>query len=55
MVVYTLVAESPASVPSWRVLPFMGVMQAAFQIVDTDMELAASDALTFPANLPRPG
>ncbi|HUS29030.1 MAG TPA: TerB family tellurite resistance protein [Kofleriaceae bacterium] len=54
MVVYTLVAESPASVPSWRVIPFMGVMQAAFQIVDTDMELAVIDALTFPANLPRP-
>jgi uncharacterized tellurite resistance protein B-like protein len=54
MVVYTLVAESPASVPSWRVIPFMGVMQAAFQIVDTDMELAVVDALTFPANLPRP-
>ena len=54
MLVYTLVAETPASVPSWRVIPFMGVMQAAFQIVDTDMELAVIDALTFPANLPRP-
>jgi len=30
------------------------VMQAAFQIVDTDMELAVIDALTFPASLPRP-
>ena len=43
-----------ASVPSWRVIPFMGVMQAAFQIVDTDMELAVVDALTFPASMPRP-
>jgi uncharacterized tellurite resistance protein B-like protein len=55
MVVYTLVAEQPQAVPSWRVIPFMGVMQAAFQIVDTDMELAAIDALTFPASMPRPG
>jgi uncharacterized tellurite resistance protein B-like protein len=54
MVVYTLVAEMPATVPSWRVIPFMGVMQAAFQIVDTDMELAVIDALTFPAAMPRP-
>jgi hypothetical protein len=54
MVVYTLVAESPSTAPSWRVIPFMGVMQAAFQIVDTDMELAVVDALTFPAGLPRP-
>jgi len=55
MVVYTLVAESPAAVPSWRVIPFMGVMQAAFQIVDTDIELAVIDALTFPASMTRPG
>lgn len=54
IVVYTLVAEQPATVPSWRVIPFIGVMQAAFQIVDTDMELAVIDALTFPATLPRP-
>lgn len=54
MVVYTLVAELPATVPSWRVIPFLGVMQAAFQITDTDMELAAVDALTFPAAMPRP-
>jgi uncharacterized tellurite resistance protein B-like protein len=54
IVVYTLVAEQPSSVPSWRVIPFLGVMQAAFQIVDTDMELAVIDALTFPANLARP-
>ena len=54
MVVYTLVAEQPATVPSWRVIPFIGVMQATFQITDTDMELAAVDALTFAAALPRP-
>lgn len=54
MVVYTLVAEVPATVPSWRVIPFIGVMQAAFQITDTDMELAVVDALTFPAAMPRP-
>lgn len=52
--VYALVAESPHSLVSWRVIPFMGVMQAAFQIVDTDMELAVVDALTFSATLPRP-
>lgn len=55
MVVYTLVAEVPATVSSWRVIPFIGVMQAAMQITDTDMELACADALTFPAALPRPG
>ncbi len=54
IVVYTLVAELPAAVPSWRVIPFMGVMQAAFQVTDTDMELAVVDALSFPAALPRP-
>lgn len=54
IVVYTLVAETPATVPSWRVIPFIGVMQAAFAITDTDMELAVIDALTFPAAMPRP-
>jgi hypothetical protein len=54
MMVYTLVAELPATVPSWRVIPFTGVMQAAFQITDTDMELAVVDALTFPPAMPRP-
>lgn len=54
MIVYTLVAELPATVPSWRVIPFIGVMQAAFQITDTDMELAVVDALTFAAAMPRP-
>jgi hypothetical protein len=55
IVVYALVAELPATTPSWRVIPFIGVLQAAFQITDTDMELAVVDALTFPAALPRPG
>jgi uncharacterized tellurite resistance protein B-like protein len=55
MVVYCLVAEMPAMVPTWRVIPFIGVLQAAFQINDTDMQLAATDALTFPAAMPRPG
>jgi len=54
MTVYTLVAELPATVPSWHIIPFIGVMQAAFQITDTDMELAVVDALTFPAAMPRP-
>jgi len=53
--VYALVAELPATAPSWRVIPFIGVVQAAFQITDTDMELAVVDALTFPPALPRPG
>lgn len=54
ILVYTLVAELPATVPSWRVIPFTGVMQQSFQINDTDMELAVVDALTFPAAMPRP-
>jgi uncharacterized tellurite resistance protein B-like protein len=54
MMVYTLVAELPATVPSWRVIPFTGVMQATFQIRDTDMELAVVDALSFPPAMPRP-
>lgn len=54
MVVYSLVAEQPATVAAWRVIPFVGVLQAAFAISDTDMELATVDALTFPAAMPRP-
>jgi uncharacterized tellurite resistance protein B-like protein len=54
MVVYTLVAESPDAITTWRAIPFAGVMQAAFQITDTDMELAVVDALAFPRSLPRP-
>jgi hypothetical protein len=54
IVVYTLVAETPSTIETWRVIPFVGLLQAAFQIVDTDMELAVIDALTFPATLSRP-
>src|SRR5262245_7308636 len=54
IVVYALVAELPATVPSWRVIPFIGVLQAAFQITDTDMELAVIDAVTVPTAMPRP-
>jgi hypothetical protein len=54
MIVYALVAEMPATVASWRVIPFIGVMQSALQIVETDMELAVVDALTFPAAMARP-
>ncbi|HWO25426.1 MAG TPA: hypothetical protein VNO30_42085 [Kofleriaceae bacterium] len=54
IVVYTIVAEQPAAVASWRVIPFVGVMQTAFQVAEMDMELAVIDALSFPASLPRP-
>lgn len=54
MVVYALVAETPSTVPSWRVVPFVGVLQTTFQISDTDMGLAVADALTFPPAMPRP-
>jgi uncharacterized tellurite resistance protein B-like protein len=54
MVVYALVAEPPQAIEDWRTIPFAGVMQAAFQITDTDMELAVVDALAFPRSLPRP-
>jgi hypothetical protein len=54
MMVYTLVAELPQSVPSWRVIPFPALVQQALQISDGDMELAVADALAFPSALPRP-
>jgi uncharacterized tellurite resistance protein B-like protein len=55
MVVYSLVAEAPSSVASsWRVIPFAGLLQVAFGLADHDMDLAAADASTFPATLPRP-
>jgi len=54
LIVYTLVAELPATVSTWRVLPFVGVMQAALQVTETDMELAVIDSQSFPASLPRP-
>jgi hypothetical protein len=34
--------------------PVIGVLQAAFQITEVDMELAVTDALTFPAAMARP-
>jgi hypothetical protein len=52
--VYALIAEPPGTVPSWRVIPFIGILQAAFRIPEKDMELAVADALTFSAALPRP-
>lgn len=52
--VYAMLAEPPNLVPSWRVVPFIGLCQHAFQIVDGDMELAAQDALAFPSTIPRP-
>lgn len=54
LVVYALAAEPPQALASWRVIPFIGMLQGAFQIVDADMELAVSDALAFPASTPRP-
>ncbi len=54
LIVYTLVAELPATVSNWRVIPFVGVMQAALQVTETDMELAVIDSQSFPASLPRP-
>jgi hypothetical protein len=54
LVVYALVAEPPAELPSWRVIPFIGLLQGTFQIIDADLELAVSDALSFPAVMPRP-
>ena len=54
MVVYALVAEMPATVTSWRVIPFIGILQGAFAIADADIEFAVHDALAFPPALPRP-
>ncbi len=54
MVVYALSAEAPSAVANWRVLPFAGLLQHAFGLADQDMDLAAGDAATFPASLPRP-
>lgn len=54
MVVYALAAEPPGALTSWRVIPFAGLLQHAFGLADGDMDLAAHDAATFPAQLPRP-
>jgi uncharacterized tellurite resistance protein B-like protein len=54
MAVYALVAESPSSVATWQVIPFVAMVRQAFQIAEGDMDLAVADALSFPSNLPRP-
>jgi hypothetical protein len=54
LLVYALVAEPPGDVPSWRVIPFIGLVQNTFQIIDADVEFAVVDALAFPAAMPRP-
>ena len=54
LVVYAMLAEPPNLVSAWRVIPFIGLCQHAFQIGDADMEYAAMDALAFPSTIPRP-
>lgn len=54
MVVYALCAEPVNTLARWRFVPFIALMQRAFQLGDADMELAAADAAGFPASLPRP-
>lgn len=54
MVVYAVAAEAPGSVTSWRVIPFLAMMQHAFGLGDADMDVAVLDAQVFPASLPRP-
>ncbi len=54
MVVYAIAAETPGSMSSWRVIPFIAMMQHAFGLGDADMDLAAIDAQIFPASVPRP-
>jgi uncharacterized tellurite resistance protein B-like protein len=54
MVVYAMCAEPPDTLARWRFIPFLAIIQRAFQIVDADMELAVADAAQFPPTLPRP-
>lgn len=54
MIVYAMCAESQSDLARWRFIPFIALLQRAFTIGDPDMELAAADAATFPAQLPRP-
>lgn len=54
MVVYAMCGETPAELTRWRFIPFIALLQRAFGLGDSDMELAAADASTFPATLPRP-
>lgn len=54
MVVYALCAEPTSALARWRFIPFVALMQRAFQLGDADMELAAADSAGFPMSLPRP-
>ncbi len=54
MVVYAMCAEPIETLARWRFIPFLSIVQRAFQIVDADMELAVADASQFPPTLPRP-
>ena len=54
MVVYALCGEQLNQLSRWRFIPFVSLLQRAFQIGDADMELAATDAAGFPSSLPRP-
>lgn len=54
IVVYVLAADPPDRAGSWRLNPFVGMLQACFHIGDADMDLAAADASAFPPSFPRP-
>ena len=54
MVVYALCAEPVDALARWHIIPFVVMLQRAFQIGDADMELAAADSAGFPSSLPRP-
>ncbi len=54
MMVYALTAEAPATIRSWRMLPFVVQLQTALGLTDVDIDLAVSDALAFSPSLPRP-
>jgi hypothetical protein len=41
MVVYAMCAEQPRTLARWRFVPFLALLQRAFLIGDSDMELAA--------------
>jgi hypothetical protein len=54
MVVYVMAAEPPSALARWKVIPFIGLLQQGFRIVDGDMERAAADAALFPSTTRRP-
>lgn len=54
IMVYALAAEVPATIRSWRMLPFVVQLQTALDLTDVDVDLAVVDALAFSAALPRP-